>query len=344
MIEVGNLSFEGEIFDTLTGRDFISKLPLELKTFKFGDCFYIKNEKMNTKLEKSSKEYFKDGDILFNPKEKEIFFGFGKITEKKDKMEQDHDDQEEEEEEEEKDDEMDKNYKGSSKKSSIIQERNIEENEEEENEGEDEEKKLNSKCNLFGKISTNIELISKIKPSSNLKIKLISHEQKKKRTIKLQETNETKKRKITKQSSVTNETKNISSTSSSISTILSIKYKYEGELDSDSKLIKTELSNEGENLQISSKDIKKYLIEDNVDFDDLNEIRYFEYSDDEDSEGWALLTDKFLIPIENRTRIKLKLRKGKLKQNENIFKRKTKEIDNYTILEDVPNEDVLFSK
>eukprot|EP01080_Neovahlkampfia_damariscottae_P000974 gene974-9881_t len=299
-IDTGSLYFEAEIYDTNTGKEFISKLPFESKCLKSGDFFYLKNEQMNSKLEKLSKQYFKDGELFFNPREKEILFCFGK---NEDIME------------EEKDSEKDENY----------------EEEEEENEEIDEEKKLNSKCNLFGKISTNQESIPKVKESNLIKMKLISNEQKKKRQIKLSDPNEPKKKRVTRQM----ESKNISSISSSMNPILSLKYKYEGELDSDSKLIKTEIF---DTVQLSSKDIQRLLIEDNVNFDELNEIRYYEYSDDEDSEGWALMTDKFSAPIENKTKIKLKLRKGELQSNQNIFKRKTNQVKNYTLVEDADDE------
>jgi hypothetical protein len=72
----------------------------------------------------------------------------------------------------------------------------------------------------------------------------------------------------------------------------------------------------------------------------LNEIRYFEYSSDDDSEGkrnvneiskgWVLMTDNFSTSVENKTRIKLKLRKGE-KSNRDIFKRSPESIQHFQL-------------
>jgi hypothetical protein len=245
MIDVSTFQFEAEIFDTPTGKEFISKLPNESKTLKYGDLFYFKIPQMapNLKLDKSAKKTYNDGDIVYWIEEKDVLICFGKVP-PKDKM--------------------------------------VQEGEEEETE----ENELIGKCNLFGKIVSNLENISKVDHDSTISIKFIPQENpsppnvaqdlKKKRPIKLSDGNEAKKRRITRSGEG-----QVKQNSFSSLPILSIKYKYEGEVDADSKLIKMEI----QESEVTSDDIKKYLIDDNVNFEELNEIRYFEYSSDEDSEG-----------------------------------------------------------
>jgi len=95
---------------------------------------------------------------------------------------------------------------------------------------------------------------------------------------------------------------------------LSIKYKYEGEQDNDSRLIKVDQITD----LLTSNDIQKLLTEDNVNLKELEEIRYYEHASDEESEGWALMTDQYVNQIEGKTRMKLRLKKG---NNNLLFKR-----------------------
>jgi hypothetical protein len=96
---------------------------------------------------------------------------------------------------------------------------------------------------------------------------------------------------------------------------LIIRYKYKGESDNDCRMVKKILklsrSSRQEDIDddiiIDSSDIPTYLTggnivyflqQDNVDLQDIEEVRYYEKGEDVDSSGWVLLEDDYKFNIE----------------------------------------------
>lgn len=183
--------------------------------------------------------------------------------------------------------------------------------------------KLTTKCNPFGRLYT--EITETIQNEMVISLRqYVEEDVKKKRKEKVEEElPNLKKKRLTRASTKRGEV--LTETLSPYK--LSIKYKYEGEPDNDSRLIKVDQVSD----LITCLDVQKFLTEDNVNVKDLEEVRYYEYASDEDSEGWALMTDQYVSQIEGKTRIKLKLKKG----NHNLlFKRNVNLPEKFETLSD----------
>lgn len=97
-----------------------------------------------------------------------------------------------------------------------------------------------------------------------------------------------------------------------------IKYKYEGEREDDSRLLKRQfqfLSDAKKSPEINGKNIMHLLKQDHVDVDQMEEVRYYEYGSDDDSSGWVLMGDSYRCRLNGdkakdngKTKIKLQLK------------------------------------
>lgn len=98
-----------------------------------------------------------------------------------------------------------------------------------------------------------------------------------------------------------------------------IRYKYEGEQDNDSRLLKknVQLVPEQENgsdvIELNGRHLIHLLQQDRVDTDNMEEVRYYEYGSDDESSGWVLLNDSYRCRLNRnkpngKTKIKLQLK------------------------------------
>lgn len=268
ILQVGNESIEGEIYDTPTSKEILSILPFEAKIKLFEDVFYFPtSDSKEIKLEKNAKQQIETGELAYWTQEKSIVIGNGK------------------------------NRADSCK--------------------------LTTKCNPFGRLYTEVtellqnDMIITIKP-------YVEEDFKKKRKEKSEEElPNLKKKRLTRASTKKGEVL----TEGTSAYRLSIKYKFEGESDNDSRLIKMDQVND----LLTCNEIQKFLSEDNVNTKELEEIRYYEYASDDDSEGWALMTDQYVTQIDGKTRIKLKLKKG---NNNLLFKRNVNLPEKFDVVPD----------
>jgi hypothetical protein len=98
-----------------------------------------------------------------------------------------------------------------------------------------------------------------------------------------------------------------------------IRYKYEGEQDNDSRLLKKnvqlvpEQENGSDAIELNGRHLIHLLQQDRVDTDKMEEVRYYEYGSDDESSGWVLLNDSYRCRLNRnkpngKTKIKLQLK------------------------------------